>query len=93
MNDIAVETVPRLAPGCRLGSAGSQQDMLLVPEGALKMKGPARVILELCDGQRTVGTIVDELSRLFPSENAARIENDVIGILTRLRDRGVVEGA
>ncbi len=92
MKDIVIATVPRLAPGCRLGTSDAQKNVLLVPEGALRMKGPARVILELCDGQRTVGKIVEELSILFPAENAARIESDVTDILTRLRDRGVVEG-
>ena len=93
MSEIALSAVLRLAPGCRLGSAENQKEMLLVPEGALQMKGPARVILELCDGRRAVGEIVNELHGLFPSEDVARIETDVIGILTRLRDRGVLEGA
>jgi pyrroloquinoline quinone biosynthesis protein D len=92
MNRIIIETVPRLAPGCRLGSGPGQQDMLLVPEGALRLKGPARMIVERCDGQRTVGTIIDELRRLFPSEDGAKIEADVVDLLTRLRDRGVIEG-
>jgi pyrroloquinoline quinone biosynthesis protein D len=86
-------TVPRLAPGCRLGAAPGQEDMLLVPEAALRMKGPARMIVERCDGRRTVGNIVDELRGLFPSEDAARIETEVIALLTRLHGRGAIEGS
>jgi hypothetical protein len=50
------------------------------------------MIVERCDGQRTIGTIIDELRRLFPSEDGAKIEADVVDLLTRLRDRGVIEG-
>ena len=90
---IDTATVPRLAPGCRLGSAPGQEDMLLVPEAALRMKGPARMIIERCDGRRTVGNIVDELRGLFPSEDAARIEAEVIALLTRLHGRGAIKGS
>lgn len=90
---IDTATVPRLAPGCRLGSAPGQEDMLLVPEAALRMKGPARMIVERCDGQRTVADIVDELRGLFPSEDAARIETEVVALLTRLHGRGVIQSA
>ena len=47
-------SVPRLAPGCRLNAAGGPEDLLLIPEGALRLKGPARTIVELCNGDRPV---------------------------------------
>lgn len=83
--------MPRLAPGCRLNVAGGLEDLLLIPEGALRLKGPARTIVELCDGERTLAQIVAELQRRYPAEDAARIETEVVTLLARLCDRGVLE--
>ena len=54
MTQVSPESVLRLAPGCRLNQHGSQQDLLLIPEGAMRMQGPARKIVELLNGERTV---------------------------------------
>jgi pyrroloquinoline quinone biosynthesis protein D len=85
--------VPRLAPGCRLNAAGGPEDLLLIPEGALRLKGPARAIVELCDGERTLAGIVEELQRRYPSAQPATIETEAVALLARLRDRGVLEYA
>jgi pyrroloquinoline quinone biosynthesis protein D len=91
VNAIVKETVPRLAPGCRMGEGEGREEMLLVPEGALRMRGPARMIIERCDGQRAVGVIIDELCRLFPAENRARIETEVVELLVHLHGRGAID--
>ncbi len=91
MSGLAPENVPRLASGCRLNPAGSPEDLLLIPEGALRLKGPGRAIVELCDGRRSLRQVVQELHQRFPSEDAGRIETEVLAFLTRLRDRGVLE--
>ena len=91
MNAIVKATVPRLAPGCRMGEGEGREDMLLSPEGALRMRGPARMIIERCDGQRTVGVIIDELCGLFPAENRTRIETEVVELFARLHGRGAIE--
>ena len=83
----------RLAPGCRLNTAGGPEDLLLIPEGALRLKGPARTIVELCDGERTLAEIVMELQQHYPSAQPARIETEALALLARLRDRGVLEYA
>jgi pyrroloquinoline quinone biosynthesis protein D len=83
--------VPRLAPGCRLNAAGGSEDLLLIPEGALRLKGPARTIVELCNGERTLADILEELQRHYPSAQPARIETEAEALLARLRDRGVLE--
>lgn len=83
--------VPRLAAGCRLNTAGGSEDLLLIPEGALRLKGPARTIVELCNGERTLADIVEELRRHYPSAQPARIETEAEALLARLRDRGVLE--
>jgi pyrroloquinoline quinone biosynthesis protein D len=91
MNALPEDGVLRLAPGCRLNAAGSEDDMLLIPEGALRLKGPARAIVELCDGERTLRGIIDELRHRYPSEDGGRIEAETVALLTRLRDRGALE--
>src|SRR5437879_3031885 len=69
------------------------EDLLLIPEGALRLKGQARTIVELCDGERTLAEIVVELQRHYPSAQPARIETEALALLARLRDRGVLEYA
>ena len=66
---------PRLAAGCRWG--GSEEDrVILFPEGAIKLQGTGRHVLERCDGQRTFGEIIAELQKQF-----AIAEVEKIGIL------------
>ncbi len=91
MNKPAPDSSFRLAPGCRLGTAEGQQDLLLIPEGALRLIGPARAIVELCDGARPFGEILQALKQRYPSADAERIEAELVELLTRLHNRGVVE--
>lgn len=91
MTSVTPETVLRLAPGCRLSEAGAPEDLLLIPEGALRLKGPARAIVELCDGARAVRDIVGELGQRYGMEDTARIEAETLALLARLRDRGALE--
>ena len=91
MSGLTQDSVLRLAPGCRLSAAGSPEDLLLIPEGALRLKGTARTILELCDGKRTLPEIVEELQRRYQTDDTARIEMEAVTLLARLRDRGVLE--
>jgi len=91
MSETAPDRVLRLAPGCRLGVATGQEDLLLIPEGALRLKGPARAIVELCDGQRTLAGVVEELVRRYPTADTGRIEAETAALVSGLRDRGVLE--
>jgi len=91
MTQVTLESVLRLAPGCRLNDHGSPQDLLLIPEGAMRMQGPARKIVELLNGERTIREIIDELQHRYGTEDAARIESETLALLTRLRERGVLE--
>lgn len=92
MSPLSHDAVPRLAAGCRMSTAPGQEDMLMIPEGALRLKGPGVGILELCDGQRTVGQIIAELNQRFPGEDTARIGEEVAAFLLRLGARGAMEG-
>lgn len=91
MSALERNRILRLAPGCRLNAVGGPEDLLLIPEGALRLKGPARTIVELCDGQRTFAGVVEELQRHYPSAQPARIETEAEALLARLRERGVLE--
>ncbi len=91
MSGLTKDSVLRLVQGCRFSVAKGQEDVLLIPEGALRLKGPAHAVVELCDGKRTLQEIVDELRGRYPSGDAARIEAEAVAFLERLRDRGVIE--
>ena len=91
MSTLEQDSVLRLAPGCRLSEKGAAEDILLIPEGALRLQGPARAIVELCNGQHAVRDIVEELKQRFGAEHATRIEAETVALLTRLRDRGALE--
>jgi pyrroloquinoline quinone biosynthesis protein D len=75
---------PRLAPGVRLHFDTTRQAwVLLGPERVIETEGPASEILSRCDGNRTVGQIVDELAALYTADRA-EIEGDVNDILMEL---------
>ena len=81
---------PALKPGCRL-SASSSEPLLLIPEGALRLAGPARRILELCDGNRTLAALIAQLQSEFRSAEASRIAAEVVAYLNGLREKGAIE--
>ena len=82
---------PALKPGCRLSAATSEESLLLIPEGALRLQGPSRRILELCDGQRCLTDVIAELCREFPAAQPALIAGEVTDFLDRLREKGAIE--
>jgi pyrroloquinoline quinone biosynthesis protein D len=79
---------PRLARHVRLSfSETRQRHVLLHPETVVVLNGSGAVIVELCDGRRTVAEIVAELGvryRTVPDDEVRRF-------LTRLVDRRCVE--
>lgn len=82
-----ITSIPRLAAGCRLHPTA---DILLIPEGTLKLSGPSRDILTRVDGQRTIVAIVDDLMLQFEGAGREEIGKDVLSMLNRLQQRGVV---
>ena len=82
-----LSAVPRFAAGCRLHAT---QDLLLIPEGTLSLSGSAREILSRIDGERTVGAIVDALLLEFEGVDAAEVRQDVLELLSRMQQRGVI---
>ncbi|WP_241266523.1 pyrroloquinoline quinone biosynthesis peptide chaperone PqqD [Streptomyces scabichelini] len=62
-------------------------DLLLRPERVVVLRGGAGTVLRLCDGERTLGSIVAELAERFPG---APVATEVPEFLGRLREEGWV---
>jgi pyrroloquinoline quinone biosynthesis protein D len=82
-----LNATPRLAAGCRLHPT---EAVMLIPEGTLKLQGPARDILAQLDGKQSVEAIVDELVKQYEGVARDDIQQDVLGLLERMEQRGVV---
>jgi pyrroloquinoline quinone biosynthesis protein D len=81
---------PRLAAGCRWG--GTETDrVILFPEGAIKLQGTGRQVLERCDGQRTFGQIISELQKEFGMTDPEKIRSDIGIFLEQLQKKRIVD--
>jgi pyrroloquinoline quinone biosynthesis protein D len=81
---------PRLAAGCRWG--GTEADrVILFPEGAIKLQGTGRQILERCDGQRTFAEIITGLQKEFGATDPGKIRADISGFLEQLQRKRIVD--
>jgi coenzyme PQQ biosynthesis protein PqqD len=91
MSDTILDTrVPRLAVGCRVRAVSPDETMLLVPEGALKLKGAANEIIGLIDGQRSVDAITTLLQQKHAATEALQIAAEVKQFLDKLHARSVL---
>ncbi|MGA2856560.1 MAG: pyrroloquinoline quinone biosynthesis peptide chaperone PqqD [Candidatus Sulfotelmatobacter sp.] len=81
---------PRLAAGCRWGGT-EENRMILFPEGAIKLQGTGRQVLERCDGQRTFGEIVAGLQKEFGTTDPAKIRSDISIFLEQLQRKRIVD--
>jgi pyrroloquinoline quinone biosynthesis protein D len=85
---------PRLATGCRWGAetkTGSEERVILFPEGAIKLQGTGRQVLERCDGLRTFAEIIEELQAQFGDADPAKIRADISQFLEQLRHKRIVD--
>jgi len=83
-------SLPRLAAGCRWG--GTEQDrVILFPEGAIKLQGTGRQILERCDGSRTFAEIITELQKEFGKTDPEKIRGDIGTFLEQLQRKRIVD--
>lgn len=86
-----LNSIPRLAPGCRLHPTDG---VLLIPEGTLNLTGPSCEILAMLDGKRSVNDVVAALVQQYQDADEKEIGADVLSLLNRLQQRGVLrEGA
>lgn len=81
---------PRLAPGCRWGNQGEQQ-VVLFPEGMIRVQGTGQGILELCDVKRTVQEIVATLSSRYGAADPVKVTEDESRFLEALQRKRIVD--
>jgi pyrroloquinoline quinone biosynthesis protein D len=85
------EDRPRLARGVRLRwDPVRETQVLLRPEGAVALNDSAAAVLELCDGKRSLTTIIEELQT---RHGGADLGHDVRELLTSLGEIGLVVNA
>jgi coenzyme PQQ biosynthesis protein PqqD len=87
---IAESRIPRLAVGCRVRTLSPDEAMLLVPEGALRLKGAGSEIIGLIDGKRSVETITNLLQQKHAAADASQIAAEVKQFLDKLHARSVL---
>ena len=82
---------PRLPRGVKLRHDDVRQRWtLLAPERIFEIDATAAAVLQLCDGERDLGTIVAELAARFNAPPAV-IEKDVVAMLGDLQAKRVLE--
>jgi len=86
-----MESRPRLAPGCRFSALTGQTRMLMMPERALRLRGPSLQIVERCDGKHTVSEIVAELRSVYSKADPGKVEHDVLEYLERLQQERALD--
>jgi pyrroloquinoline quinone biosynthesis protein D len=97
--DVAVDalaltesSVPHLPRSIRLKfDAARDEWVLLAPERVFKLDAIATEIVKRVDGVRTVALIVDDLAGAFAAPRET-IRDDVLAMLSGLRDKGVLLG-
>jgi pyrroloquinoline quinone biosynthesis protein D len=65
--------------------------MILFPEGAIKLQGTGRQVLERCDGQRTFSEIIAELQKEFGKTDPEKIRADISMFLEQLHMKRIVD--
>jgi pyrroloquinoline quinone biosynthesis protein D len=87
---LSLESRPALARKARLRYEQVRQtDLLLLPERVVKLNSTGAAILRLCDGQRSVRQIVQDLESQFGQTG---LESDVLEFLSNVYAQGWVEG-
>lgn len=88
---IALAARPRLAPKARLRvDRISGRKLLVYPERGLALNETGAEILDLCDGARSVGEIIEALCARHGGNE--RIADEVRGFLQELADRNLLRG-
>ena len=88
---ITSDTRPKLAPKARLREdKQTGKTLLLYPEAGLALNPTGAAVLKRCDGQRTLGAIVDELCAAYADADRTVVEREVRGLVQRLCDKGLL---
>ncbi len=89
---ISESSTPALPPHVRLQHDKRRDKwVMLAPERVLVPDETALEIVKLCDGEVTVGAIIDQLAEKYTANRAA-IATDVKAMLQDLADKGFLLG-
>ncbi len=84
-------TKPRLPRGVKLRRDDVRQRWtLLAPERIFEVDETAAAVLQLCDGERDLGSIVAELAARYGAPPEV-VEKDIVSMLGGLKDKRVLE--
>src|SRR6266852_4122090 len=84
------ESVPKFAAGCRWGGT-TEAPVVLFPEGAIRVEGTGRIILELCDGHFSLAEIVQKLEMQFMLAPKGKIRAEVQVFLEQLHAKRIID--
>ena len=77
--------------GCRWAPVQGAERMLLFPEGAIRLQGTGRQILERCDGERTLQQIMTELQTQYGATSTLQIREEVEVFLNQLKQKRIID--
>jgi len=83
-------SVPKFAAGCCWGGT-VEAPVVVIPEGAIRVEGTGRIILELCDGHFSLAEIVQKLEKQFMLAPRGKIRADVQTFLEQLHAKRVID--
>ncbi|MFD0669925.1 pyrroloquinoline quinone biosynthesis peptide chaperone PqqD [Cohnella sp. GCM10027633] len=89
MSAMALSDRPRLrGPGRMKYDRARQTELLLLPERVVELNDAAGAILRLCDGQRTISRMIEELEAKFDQTG---LGDDIVAFLASAAERGWLE--
>lgn len=89
MNAWALSERPMLRrPGRMKYDKARQSDLLLLPERVVELNEAAGAILWLCDGQRTIAQMIEELESKYGQNG---LKDDIVEFLASAAERGWLE--
>lgn len=86
---ITASSILEIKPGHRLQWEETQgRFVILFPEGMVQLSASAGEILQLCDGDKTVADIIEQLTEKF---SGADLTDDVIDFVTEAEVNGWIQ--
>jgi coenzyme PQQ biosynthesis protein PqqD len=88
--ELLENSIPKFAAGCRWGGT-TETPVVLFPEGAIRVEGTGRIILELCDGHFTLAEIIKKLEEQFFLAPKGKIRAEVQVFLEQLHAKRIID--
>ncbi|TJY42810.1 pyrroloquinoline quinone biosynthesis peptide chaperone PqqD [Cohnella pontilimi] len=89
MSAVKLSDRPSLrSPGLMKYDKARQTELLLLPERVVELNDTAGAILRLCDGQRTVTQLIEELETVYVQTG---LGDDIVAFISSAAERGWLE--